>query len=82
MNVLNGFAVTLIIVTPIAWALVTWMCYDDIENKEKSNDPHYSAKKTLKAWGNIKDDKEAMTRCWYNRLLEREAYEVGVGYEH
>lgn len=24
--------------------------------------------------------KEAMTRCWYNRLLEREAYEVGVGY--
>lgn len=25
--------------------------------------------------------KEAMTRCWYNRLLERETYEVGAGYE-
>ena len=24
--------------------------------------------------------KEAMTRCWYNRLLERETYEVGVGH--
>lgn len=26
--------------------------------------------------------KEAMTRCWYDRLLERETYEVGVGHEH
>lgn len=24
--------------------------------------------------------KEAMTRCWYNRLLERETCEVGVGH--
>jgi chaperonin cofactor prefoldin len=35
---------------------------DDIENKENSNDPHYSAKKTLKAWGNIKDDND-MYKC-------------------
>ena len=26
--------------------------------------------------------KEAMTRCWYNRLLEHESYEVGAGHEH
>jgi chaperonin cofactor prefoldin len=44
---------------------------DDIENKEKSNDPHYSAKKTLKAWGNIKDDND-MYKCIheYTKSLE------------
>lgn len=43
----------------------------DIENKEKSNDPHYSAKKTLKAWGNIKDDND-MYKCIheYTKSLE------------
>lgn len=43
----------------------------DIENEEKSNDPHYSAKKTLKAWGNIKDDND-MYKCIheYTKSLE------------